>query len=366
MWWDKRGTGRRMSMKKISVIVPCYNVEKEVDRCVESIVSQTIGLDALEIILVDDASTDSTYQKLCAWEQKYPDSILVIHCEENMHQGGARNIGLRYAGGEYIGYVDSDDWIDPDMYRILYDAITTHNCDLSAVLFQRDYEHGKIYDCRSDKMIFGKKVTIHTVEERKKFLKSGLPGGVYTKLYRADFLRQNNIFFPEHLFYEDGFFGALVAYSLSSYIIIDTIRYHYMLNLSSVTTENGVGHLDRLKIDVMMVQELQKRGYMKDYYYEIEDSFLQSYWCMMLKRLFLQFSVFPYDILEVMRKTVKLLFPNYLQNPYLESYDETQKMFLRLLEIEVSHEQIDEIAQKYRQAFRNDAVGMYQREGEQS
>jgi hypothetical protein len=68
-----------------------------------------------------------------------------------------------------------------------------------------------------------------------------------------------------------------------------------------------------------------------------------------------------------MRKTVKLLFPNYLQNPYLESYDETQKMFLRLLEIEVSHEQIDEIAQKYRQAFQINADGfLHRREGEQS
>ena len=70
-------------MKKISVIIPCYNVEKEIDRCIQSLVDQTILLSQMELIFVDDASEDATMEKLSKWEEQYPESILVIHCEEN-------------------------------------------------------------------------------------------------------------------------------------------------------------------------------------------------------------------------------------------------------------------------------------------
>lgn len=104
-------------MKKISVIIPCYNVEKEIDRCIQSLVDQTILLSQMELIFVDDASEDATMEKLSKWEEQYPESILVIHCEENGKQGTARNIGMQYATGEYIGFVDSDDYVEPEMYQ---------------------------------------------------------------------------------------------------------------------------------------------------------------------------------------------------------------------------------------------------------
>lgn len=85
--------------KKISVIVPCFNVESTIDRCLESIVKQTVGINSLEIILVNDASIDGTFAKLCEWEGKYPDSIMVINCKGNKRPGGARNIGMEYASG---------------------------------------------------------------------------------------------------------------------------------------------------------------------------------------------------------------------------------------------------------------------------
>lgn len=100
----------------ISAIIPCYNVEKYIDRCLSSVVQQSIGMEHMQIILVNDASTDNTLEKLLLWETRYSDNILVITYEQNIRQGGARNIGLNYATGDYIGFVDSDDWIEPDMY----------------------------------------------------------------------------------------------------------------------------------------------------------------------------------------------------------------------------------------------------------
>ena len=82
-------------MKKISVIIPCYNVERWVDRCLTSIIRQTTGINELEIICIDDASTDNTWEHLQEWEQRYPENILLIRQEVNRRQGTARNIGLR-------------------------------------------------------------------------------------------------------------------------------------------------------------------------------------------------------------------------------------------------------------------------------
>ena len=116
--------------KKISVIIPCHNAELTIDRCMESVEKQTIGVENLEIILVNDASKDKTLEKLCIWEAKYPNSIIVIDCEENKKPGGARNIGLDYAGGQYIAFADADDILEEDMYEMLFEA-ADKQCDVA-------------------------------------------------------------------------------------------------------------------------------------------------------------------------------------------------------------------------------------------
>ena len=109
----------------ISIIVPCYNVEQYIDRCLDSIVKQTIGFNNLQVIVVNDASTDGTLEKLIQWEKQYPQNILIITYDVNIKQGGARNRGLQYADAEYIGFVDADDWIEPEMYEELYNAVVS-------------------------------------------------------------------------------------------------------------------------------------------------------------------------------------------------------------------------------------------------
>lgn len=105
-------------MAKVSIIVPAYNAEKKIERCLDSLVKQT--LDEIELILVNDASTDGSYEKLLSYESRYPDKIIVVNCSENQGAGGARNVGLDMATGEYIGFVDSDDFVRTDMFEKLY------------------------------------------------------------------------------------------------------------------------------------------------------------------------------------------------------------------------------------------------------
>ena len=109
-------------MKKVSVIIPCYNATKWLPKCFLTLVSQTIGMSELELIFVDDASTDdgATYAMLQEFERAYPEQILVIYLEKNMRQGGARNIALQYASGEYIAFVDADDFVKEDFLEKTY------------------------------------------------------------------------------------------------------------------------------------------------------------------------------------------------------------------------------------------------------
>ena len=119
---------------KVSVIIPVYNVEKYIERCLESIVNQT--LKEIEIIIINDGSNDETSKKL----EKFLGDVRVIYIKtENRGQSAARNKGLKIAKGEYIGFVDSDDYIDLDFYEKLYKRIKETNSDIAAASIVRHH-----------------------------------------------------------------------------------------------------------------------------------------------------------------------------------------------------------------------------------
>lgn len=108
--------------KKLSIIVPVYNMatEGKLNYCLDSLVGQTIrGLYDYEILCVDDASTDDSLEILLDYQKRYPELVRVIPNPVNLRQGGAKNAGLRVAQGEWIGFIDSDDWVSPDYYEKL-------------------------------------------------------------------------------------------------------------------------------------------------------------------------------------------------------------------------------------------------------
>lgn len=154
MWRQCAGTGRdgfwltlmggfsdrimqsRDEKDLISVIVPVYNVAQYLDRCVESILKQTYH--RLEIILVDDGSTDASPAKCDAYARR-DSRVRVIH-KQNGGLSDARNAGLAVASGEYIGYVDSDDWIEPDMYERMHQACVWHHAQLAVCRYFCEYK----------------------------------------------------------------------------------------------------------------------------------------------------------------------------------------------------------------------------------
>ena len=207
-------------MIKVSIIVPVYNVEKYLRRCLDSLINQTLR--DIEIITIDDGSTDSCLSILREYEKL--DSRIKILTQENAKQGAARNRGLEIATGEFITFVDSDDWLELDYCELLYNAAQKYNVNIAASSTTRDYKH-KVKNhlkLKEEKVYYGVNEIIQALEYNY------ITG---SKLYRFEPIK--NLRFEENVFYEDGVY-TLKAFDMEkSLVTVPDARYHYYSNPTS-------------------------------------------------------------------------------------------------------------------------------------
>lgn len=212
---------------KISVIIPVYNVEKYLKRCLDSVVNQT--LKELEIICVNDGSTDNSAHILEEYSSK--DDRVIILSQENLGQGAARNAGIKIARGKYIGFVDSDDWIDLDFFEKLYEAAEKYGADAACAEILRPHKSGKI----SVKLHFEKEKILTTFHE--KYSENNMPrqNYIWNKIYKKSELTRQKNFFKEGALFEDiGFINRFIFFS-KKIVIVPGVRYYYRANSESVT-----------------------------------------------------------------------------------------------------------------------------------
>lgn len=330
---------------KISVIIPCYNVELYISQCIESLVNQTIGLDNLELIFVNDASKDSTLDILLEYEKKYPENIMVINLKSNVKQGGARNIGIRYANAEYIGFVDSDDWVELNMYERMYRNVERDYSDIVRCGMIRNYANGgsnKI-EIESIKNFHVEKSIIEGGDEFPK-----LSGGVYTKIYRKSMILNNNIYFPEGMAYEDNYWGAIVALYAKSVKCLNENLYHYRENFESTTLKrNNIKLFDRLDIELMKINKYKELGIFDRFHDKFEMDFLHLYYMNTLYLLFSRFDKLPYFVFLEMKKNVKKYFPNYMNNELIRNQKNVMTEFLRLIELDLTEEELQFVSDEF-------------------
>lgn len=302
--------------KKISIIIPCYNVEQYIDRCFQSLKNQTLGLSNMELIFVDDASTDTTLEKLTALEAQYPEDIIIIPFEENRKQGAARNVALEYASAPYIGYVDSDDWVDPSMFEEMVSAIEKYDCDFVECLW--DLAEDDTHTSPTKKL--GKPGYLDLTDQSVKDEFIGTEIGLtalWNKVFKKSFLIENDIFCPEGIRYEDIFFCYLAFLYAKSYYRIDKVLYHYFINPVGTVRQHAKEYqFDKMDIALGFYDICQSRGLMaenKDY---IEWMFLEKYYVYMLWEVFNQFPERSYSCYLQMKEMVLALVPDYKTNPY--------------------------------------------------
>lgn len=177
--------------KKVSVIVPIYNAQKTLASCLGNLVHQTLS--EMELILVNDASTDGSLNIMLDCEQAFSDKVIVVNLDRNLGPGGARNAGLAYASGEYIGFVDSDDVPDIHMYEKLYTL---------AVSGEYDMVDGAYYDERTDTFKLQTADSCRGILNEKKRSELIAGGGyLWSRLIRRELF--DKFFFREHTILED-------------------------------------------------------------------------------------------------------------------------------------------------------------------
>jgi glycosyltransferase involved in cell wall biosynthesis len=206
----------------ISVIVPVYNSEKTIRKCVESIINQTYK--NLEIILVDDYSTDNSVVEI----SKIKDSrIKIIKQSQNSGVGASRNIGLKNAKGRYIGFVDSDDFIASDFYEVLLNNALLTNADIVETDVNFLSASGKIL--KSSK----KNVVLETFQKKIKFLELS---PCWNKLYKASLIHKHNLIFQESLNIGEDILFVIKAIYLSGILsYTNNTAYNYTYNQNSLT-----------------------------------------------------------------------------------------------------------------------------------
>lgn len=215
-----------MNNDLISVVVPCYNVEKYLEKCVQSIVCQTYT--NLEIILVDDGAKDSTPQ-LCDKLALTDSRIKVIH-KANGGLSDARNAGLAVAGGKYITFFDSDDWVEPDTIKIAFDKMIAENLDLviwgyvadfvddnETILSNRICAVNGICELGANNSILTQKDTL------------GISGYAWNKLYKTEIIKDNNLIFENGIsLVEDILFNSSYFCKCEKIAFVDYIGNHYI------------------------------------------------------------------------------------------------------------------------------------------
>ncbi|TMP05564.1 hypothetical protein CWC11_09535 [Pseudoalteromonas sp. S3178] len=231
----------------VSVVVPVYNGEKYIRRCVDSLLNQT--LENIQIIIVNDASTDSTEAILSEYSNKNPEKVTVITLPENKKQGGARNAGLDLAEGEYIGFVDADDFVKNEMFERLYKKALTSDYDV----VDSDY---LIYD---GERVLGKEISVNLDNLDNVFSNYGR---LWTKIFKKHFFCKKalSIRFPENIFYEDNYIQFFLAAETKNMGKVNDAFYFYSHNPNSTTrVVDNPRYFDRFKTAVMAFEDFKRR-----------------------------------------------------------------------------------------------------------
>ena len=221
----------------LTIIIPAWNAEKTLDECLRSVFAQTVS--DFEVRVVNDGSTDGTGAILADWQARYPETLF-IETVENGGQGRARNIALEKARGEYIGFVDSDDWIEPDMFEKLLAVSRKENADLALCEVTAHFPDG--------------------TTDRERIYRPDRPmaaaGFANNKLFRRE-LVEGVRFAEEKLWYEDLEFTAIAIHRAKKIAHLDESLYHYRRGLpSTMNNQNAEKNLDLLTVMQHLEDEL--------------------------------------------------------------------------------------------------------------
>jgi glycosyltransferase involved in cell wall biosynthesis len=249
--------------QKVSVIVPVYNCQQYLNECIESILGQT--LKNIEIICVNDGSQDNSQTILEDYQRR--DNRIRIVNKKNGGLSSARNVGMKIATGEYIGFVDSDDWIDADFFEKLYNQTFRNKAEMAmgnveifpaklGRITALSWISSLIKEIKSDNVV--------TVPERKKIIATS---SVCNKLFKREFLSRNEFHFFEGLYWEDNPFTVMTTIKANSIYLVRDVYYHYRNHPESITVS---AYSDRKSFDIFEIMDRLRLFFEKEHVDEID------------------------------------------------------------------------------------------------
>ena len=259
-------------MVKVSIILPVYNVEKYVNECLDSIVNQTFN--DMEIICINDGSTDNSLAILNSYASR--DERIKIISQENAGLGAARNVGIRLAEGEYIFFIDSDDFIYLDAIEELYENAVLNDSDVVLFRFTREYGIDRVknnlgYNFDNIFKISGDDYngfTFNRKDLKPYVLNSYL--AVWMKFYKREFLnRYDDFYFQEGIAYEDGLFHVKVFLRAERMSHIPKVYYYYRINPNSIMNNSSYS-MDIFKVIGSVEEFLIKNNYYGEFKNEFD------------------------------------------------------------------------------------------------
>lgn len=263
-----------MSEYKVSVIVPIYNAEKYIEKCIESVMNQS--LKEIEVILINDGSEDSSEEKCKQYVNKY-EYIQLVN-QKNSGQGAARNLGMSLAKGECIFFLDADDYLPQDALEILYNKIITTNSDMVCGTSESVFKDGtKIRKAMQlnemEKQESGKDIILKTKYK-------DISPMVWLYMYRKSFIEKNNLVFPIGLFHEDCEFNLKTYYYANKISFIKDVTYcQFISDNSTMRSKNIKKSMDAIQIakniEKFISNDVKEEEIKKIFYGYV--SFLYSY-----------------------------------------------------------------------------------------
>ena len=301
-------------MAKVSIIVPAYNASSYIRKCLDSLTNQT--LKDIEIIIVNDGSKDDT-EKIIKEYMKKCDRIKYFY-KENGGQSSARNLGLTYATGEYISFIDSDDYVDYTMIEKMYKEITSKKLDV--VLCGINY----VYDDRVEK--------VYPFKEKQKITSKDYivtNPSPWNKLYRKSLLDKNKFKFPEGIIYEDLSLMPRIGIWTNKFGYVNECLYNYIIHDNSTMTIskynpkiNGIfTSLD------LLYKHFEERNKLDEFHDELEHLFIHH---MMYNANLRFYSFKRYDEIKEIAKIMKEKFPNWRKNKSYKNFSKKDKLIMNL------------------------------------
>lgn len=301
---------------QLSIIVPVFNMaaDGKLHYCLDSLVNQTIS--DYEIIAVDDCSTDDSMEILTEYQKKYPDKFIAVHSPVNKHQGGAKNIGLKMAKGEWIGFIDSDDWITADFYERLIQKAEETGADIVGCDYCLTNEHsmkvGQIVPNNKPEQ-----TGVLDDEKRKSLILDG--GSLVVKIYKRKMILDHGLFFPEDIFYEDNALGNSYMILANRFEYIpEPLYFYYQHDTSTVHTISQKRCEDRMEAGRLMIEDAKKFGYYEKYKKELEYSFTLLHYINTLFSYMAGVKHIRYGFVKKMGAEIKEYFPDFQSNAYYQ------------------------------------------------